>query len=239
MKKDTEVKLYMQERRKGTSQRVAAARAGMSERTARKYEQAGNFPVISRLRMTGRPASIHLRKTGPGWSHSSNAIQRCKAKTCLPCSVSNILGAIDPHKSARCSVTSPGGERCMDPSRRSSLNNDTPRQSEHNRISPTWLIWVSPLQASLPAPDVSLCADVLQCRKRSASASAKPSRLWPRASRKHCGSLAASPATPHRSSQRRGASLATRRSRRLDDALRCAHGPLRHATDLEQYWGGS
>jgi hypothetical protein len=44
MKKDTEVKLYMQERRKGTPQRIAAARAGMSERTARKYEQAGQLP---------------------------------------------------------------------------------------------------------------------------------------------------------------------------------------------------
>jgi hypothetical protein len=44
MKKDTEVKLYMQERTKGISQRIAAARAGMSERTARKYEQAGQLP---------------------------------------------------------------------------------------------------------------------------------------------------------------------------------------------------
>lgn len=44
MKKDTEVKLLMQERRKGTPQRLAAARAGMSERTARKYEQAGQLP---------------------------------------------------------------------------------------------------------------------------------------------------------------------------------------------------
>ena len=34
----------MQEKRKGTSQRLAAARAGMSERTARKYEQAGQLP---------------------------------------------------------------------------------------------------------------------------------------------------------------------------------------------------
>jgi hypothetical protein len=48
MKKDTEVKLLMQERRKGTPQRIAAARAGMSERTARKYEQAGQLP--SRLK---------------------------------------------------------------------------------------------------------------------------------------------------------------------------------------------
>src|SRR5215472_2460648 len=44
MKNDYEVKLYMSERRKGLSQKVAAARAGMSERTARKYEQAGQLP---------------------------------------------------------------------------------------------------------------------------------------------------------------------------------------------------
>src|SRR3989440_7412854 len=44
MKNDREVRLYMQERRKGLPQRLAAARAGMSERTARKYEQAGQLP---------------------------------------------------------------------------------------------------------------------------------------------------------------------------------------------------
>src|SRR5438876_6371698 len=44
MKNDYEVKLYMSERRKGLSQKVAAARTGMSERTARKYEQAGKLP---------------------------------------------------------------------------------------------------------------------------------------------------------------------------------------------------
>ena len=44
MKKDGEIKLLMEERRKGSSQKLAAARAGMSERTARKYEQAGKLP---------------------------------------------------------------------------------------------------------------------------------------------------------------------------------------------------
>src|SRR5215831_12349010 len=44
MKKDTEVKLYMQERRKGTTQRLAAARAGISERTGRTYERQGKLP---------------------------------------------------------------------------------------------------------------------------------------------------------------------------------------------------
>src|SRR5712692_9960687 len=44
MKNDSEVKLYMSERSKGKSQQVAAVRAGMSERTARKYERAGKLP---------------------------------------------------------------------------------------------------------------------------------------------------------------------------------------------------
>lgn len=44
MKKDGEIKLLQDERTKGVSQKVAAARAGVSERTARKYEQAGKLP---------------------------------------------------------------------------------------------------------------------------------------------------------------------------------------------------
>src|SRR6266581_8568941 len=44
MKKDTEVKLFMQYRRKGLTQAQAAAKAGMSERTARKYERVGKLP---------------------------------------------------------------------------------------------------------------------------------------------------------------------------------------------------
>lgn len=44
MKHDEEVKLLLRERRKGKSQEVAAARAGMSAKTARKYEKAGVLP---------------------------------------------------------------------------------------------------------------------------------------------------------------------------------------------------
>lgn len=44
MKNDLEVKLYMSLRQQGLTQKRAAARAGMSERTARKYEQAGALP---------------------------------------------------------------------------------------------------------------------------------------------------------------------------------------------------
>lgn len=44
MKKDGEIKLLIDERGKGASQKLAAAKAGVSERTARKYEQAGKLP---------------------------------------------------------------------------------------------------------------------------------------------------------------------------------------------------
>lgn len=44
MKKDGEIKLLRKERAKGVSQKVAAARTGMSERTVRKYERAGKLP---------------------------------------------------------------------------------------------------------------------------------------------------------------------------------------------------
>lgn len=44
MKKDAEVQLLLRERQKGRTQAQAAARAGMSERTARKYEQVGALP---------------------------------------------------------------------------------------------------------------------------------------------------------------------------------------------------
>lgn len=44
MKKDSEVKLYMQARKAGKTQKLAAAQVGMSERTGRKYEQLGKLP---------------------------------------------------------------------------------------------------------------------------------------------------------------------------------------------------
>ncbi len=44
MKKDAEVNLLNRERKKGHSQEIAAARAGMSVRTARKYEKVGQLP---------------------------------------------------------------------------------------------------------------------------------------------------------------------------------------------------
>src|SRR5213593_4789483 len=44
MKKDAEVQLLMRERAKGHSQELAAARSGMSVRTARSYERRAQLP---------------------------------------------------------------------------------------------------------------------------------------------------------------------------------------------------
>ena len=44
MKSDAEVRLMRRERAKGKTQEQAAARAGMSVRTARRYEGQGSFP---------------------------------------------------------------------------------------------------------------------------------------------------------------------------------------------------
>lgn len=54
MKKDGEIKLLLGERKKGASQKVAAARSGMSERTARKYEQEAKLPSQMRKPRTHR-----------------------------------------------------------------------------------------------------------------------------------------------------------------------------------------
>lgn len=54
MKKDGEINLLLEERRKGASQKLAAARTGMSERTVRKYEQAGKLPSQMKMPRTHR-----------------------------------------------------------------------------------------------------------------------------------------------------------------------------------------
>ena len=61
MKKDTEVKLYMQVATQRTLSTAAAARAGMSERTARKYERAGKLPSQLKHPQTWRTRNEPLR----------------------------------------------------------------------------------------------------------------------------------------------------------------------------------
>jgi hypothetical protein len=70
MKKDAEVLRYMRERRKGTNQERAAARAGMSVKTARKYERTGRLPSQLKQPAPGGHAPIRLKRTGRGSSNS-------------------------------------------------------------------------------------------------------------------------------------------------------------------------
>src|SRR5260370_16365256 len=73
MKKDAEGSLLLHERQKGRTQVQAAARAGMSAGTARKYEQAGALP--SQLK---RPRT-HRTRPDPfaeGWSWIVGQLER-------------------------------------------------------------------------------------------------------------------------------------------------------------------
>lgn len=65
MKKDAEVQFYMRQRQKGTSQQLAAARAGMSERTARKYETHKALPSQLKVPPTHRTRANPFEEDWP------------------------------------------------------------------------------------------------------------------------------------------------------------------------------
>lgn len=113
MKNDHEVKLYMSERRKGSAQHVAAARAGMSERTARKYERVGKLPSELKRPHTWVTRANPFEQDWPWVMEQSNAIPPCKPRPCLLCSVKHILVGIVPPRIAPYDAISPGGEHCM------------------------------------------------------------------------------------------------------------------------------
>src|SRR5690349_10683060 len=140
MKKDTEVKLYMQERRKGTTQRLAAARAGISERTGRTYERQGKLPSQRKRPTTGRVVPIPLKRTGPGSWPNSRRIRPCKGPHYLPCCVSGIPSATAPPKYAPYNGISPTGKRCTGRSKTSFLNNATFPENVPNPTSRTWTL---------------------------------------------------------------------------------------------------
>ncbi len=73
MKTDAEVRLMMRERAKGKTQDQAAARAGMSVRTARSYEQAERLPS------QGKKPRTHRTRTDPfaeDWPWIEQQLQR-------------------------------------------------------------------------------------------------------------------------------------------------------------------
>ena len=61
---DEQVRLLMSLLKQGILQVTAAAKAGMSERRARKYARSGACPRRRRCRTRGGPELIHLPRCG-------------------------------------------------------------------------------------------------------------------------------------------------------------------------------
>src|SRR6266566_3537626 len=113
VKNDNEVKLYMSERRKGIPQRLAAARAGMSERTARKYEHEGKLPSQLKRPHDWQTRVNPFEQDWPGWWSSSRVIPPCKGQPCSRCCANSTQNATVPRRYAPCNGTSPAGKRFM------------------------------------------------------------------------------------------------------------------------------
>jgi hypothetical protein len=147
MKTDAEVLLYMRERHKGTKQQVAAARAGMSERTARRYEKAGKLP--SQLK---RPRTWRTRENPfeddwrLSWWNNCSAIQRCKGQPCLHCCAPSIPENIVRRRCARCNDRSLPGKPLPGRRKRCTLSRCIRLERARN---PTLLTWRSSTSPSL------------------------------------------------------------------------------------------
>ena len=105
MKKDAEVMLYMRERHKGTTQQVAAARAGMSERTARRYERAGKLPSQLKGQRTWRTRENPFEDD---WAWVVEQLQRdpARAVSDLVCAaVRPASGQVSPDTGAHTATT--------------------------------------------------------------------------------------------------------------------------------------
>lgn len=109
MKKDAEVRLMMQERSKGRSQAVAAARAGMSERTARTYERRGVLPSQQRRPRTHR---TRVNPFAEDWEWVVSQLERDPAlqATTLFALLCARPGDTRRRRCGRCSGISPTGE---------------------------------------------------------------------------------------------------------------------------------
>ena len=103
MKKDGEIKLLLDERAKGLTQKLAAARSGMCERTARKYERVGKLP--SQLK---KPRAHRTRENpfAADWPWVAAQIEddpALRSRRCSRCCARPSPGATRRGSCARCS----------------------------------------------------------------------------------------------------------------------------------------
>ena len=118
MKRDGEIKLLLDERGKGVSQKVAAARVGMSERTVRKYERLGKLPSQLRKPRTHRTRENRSRPTGCGSKSRFAKIRRCRQRPYSRSYAKRSRGAIRKDSCVRCSGTCRHGAFAMGRSRK-------------------------------------------------------------------------------------------------------------------------
>ena len=232
MKNDSEVKLYMSERSKGKSQQLAAARAGMSERTARKYEQAGKLP--SELK---RPHDWKTR-TNPfeeDWPWVVEHLERdpaLQASTLFALLCEKHPGRYRPTQDRTLRRHIARWRALHGPDQEVSLNNSIPQENELNLILRTWKI----LQVTIagePFPHLfyhfvltySNAEAVSLCFSETFEALAEgiEKALW------QIGGVPLQHRTDHLSAAVR--QLTQRGAGRVDSAVSGANGSLRHATD--------
>ena len=138
MKKDGEIKLLLDERAKGKTQEQAAARAGMSVRTARKYERAGQAaqPAEAAAHLPHAPNPF-----ADDWPWVVRQLERDPALQAT--TLFGLLGERAPGplpgrcSCAPCSATSPPGALGTARSRRSSSPRSTGRAMAPSPTSPT------------------------------------------------------------------------------------------------------
>ena len=240
MKKDTEVKLYMQERRKGTSQRVAAARAGMSERTGRKYEQARQLP--SHLK-TPHTWQTRINPFEEDWPWVVSQLERDPARPrktlfALLCErhpgryQATQVRTLQRHIARWRALHGPEQEVIFE-------QRHIPGERAQSDFTHMADLGVTIAGEAFPhmvyhfvlTYSNTEAASICFSETFEALAEGIEKALW------QIGGVPEQHRTDHRS--RSGASPGQVWTGRLDQALRCAHGPLRHATNLEQHRGSS
>ena len=113
---------------------TAAAKAGMDERTARKYRRLGKLPSEVRRLQTGRHGRIRSRRCGTRYGPSWRQRRGCRPRRCLRTCNAGSRVAFRTVSSARCSDASSAGARWRGARRRCSSSSGMSRAPWGNRI---------------------------------------------------------------------------------------------------------
>ncbi len=139
MKRDLEVHRMLRERAKGRTQEHAAARTGMSVRTAGAYERLGQLPSQRKQPRTYRTRPNPFEDDWPWVVSQLERDDALQATTLFACWTRSTLVATRQGNCALFSSTSPGGAPSTVRPMRSSSPRPICRGSMPSRTSPTWL----------------------------------------------------------------------------------------------------